>query len=177
MLTKTRDSHCDGPRVKSAKTRGLVEALEKSVGPDRRLDEAIARELGWRGGPGSWRAPDDDGSDPPRVSVPAFTGSIDAAETLLPEGFWWRGGTCGVSSEMRVCPDHNRPEHRERLLRECPPKIEHWNLGIEVTIWPGSNPALVRAFASACLRARDALLTSRKALRRVGAGKGSQGAQ
>jgi hypothetical protein len=155
-MVEVRERHCDGPRP-SREYAALIDALEREAGPDWKLDEAIARKLGWRGGNGSWHAPGDDNSDPPYVSFPHYTGSIDAANTLLPSGFWWRGGTCGVSSEVRVCPDHNRPEHKTRLMNLCPPKIAHWNNGIEVTLWPGNDQALIRAFASACLRAHDAL--------------------
>jgi hypothetical protein len=119
----------------------LIERLEKATGPDRDLDYDIANHI----------------SLDADTDAPPYTGSIDAALTLLPPGFWWRGGTCCVSSEATVCPDHNDPEHRERLLAECPPVIEHWNSGIEVELRPGSPGALVRALAAACLRARAAL--------------------
>lgn len=91
-----------------------------------------------------------------RYHAPEYTFALDCALRLLPPGFWWRGGTCHVSSEAIVCPDHNDPEHRTRLLRECSPKIFHWNQGIEVELRPGSDNALVRALASACMRAHAA---------------------
>lgn len=92
-------------------------------------------------------------------SVPTYTLSLDKALMLLPDGFWWRGGTCCVSSEATVCPDHNNPDHRERLLRECPPSIEWWNEGIEACLTPGSDAALIRALISACLQARWMMVT------------------
>jgi hypothetical protein len=142
----------------------LIERLEKADGPDRELGNDILFAAGWTqnemdyGGGNQvtvWMAPDDteylDGDHPDP------TKSIDAAVALLPSGFWWRGGTCYLSSEATVCPDHNNPEHRERLLRECPPSIEHWDSGIEVEIRPGSDHALARAICAASLRARHAL--------------------
>lgn len=93
-----------------------------------------------------------------------YTKSIEAALTLLPPGFWWRGGTCCVSSEARVCPDHNDPQHRERLLRDYPPSVPHWNEGIEVEIRPGSESALARAITSACLRVRFSHPAAREAM-------------
>lgn len=126
----------------------LLKRVEANVGADRGLDRAIMYEV--LRVPAKFQSANDD----PRN----YTGSLEAALTLLPAGFWWRGGMCGVSSEMIVCPDHNRPAHRERLLRACPPTLEHWNSGIEVTLWPGSHDALIRATLSACLRAQAALL-------------------
>ena len=89
------------------------------------------------------------------IIVPSYTSSLDAALTLLPEGLWWRGGTCSVSSEATVCPDHNGP-HRERLLRECQPTELIWDEGIETELRPGSNNALIRALLASILRARQA---------------------
>lgn len=149
----------------------LIERVEKATGPDRELDADIdvatfrtvmtdddliyARK----------RDPGEDATHPGHyfiksrsgaqaVIAPAYTASIDAVLTLLPEGFWWRGGTCSVSSEATVCPDHNGP-HRERLLRECPPTELIWDEGIETELRPGSNNALIRALLSAILRARQ----------------------
>lgn len=96
-----------------------------------------------------------------RTEVPRYTASLDAVLLLMSAqlpGFWWRGGTCSVSSEARVCPDHNCPEHGPRLLAECPPSLDHWNEGIEVELRPGSQSALVRALLAACLRALQAKL-------------------
>lgn len=103
-----------------------------------------------------WRIPDGSWILMNHLRVPALTGSLDAALKLLRDalpGFWWRGGTCALSSEAIVCPDHNCPTHGERLLREFPPAIEHWNEGIEVELRPGGDEALVRALLAATLRA------------------------
>lgn len=89
--------------------------------------------------------------------APRYTKYLGVAVTLLPVGFWWRGGTCSLSSEVRVCPDHNDPAHRERLLRDCPPTVEQWNEGIEVEIRPGGDQALICAFVAVCLQAHGLL--------------------
>lgn len=131
-------------------TRGdllkLAERVEAGIGNDYPLEQQIRAAAKYP--PKPWR----------------YTTSIDACvilmDNLLP-GFWWRGGTCCVSSEVTVCPDHNNPEHRERLLRDFPPSIEHWDEGIEVELRPGSNDALCRAFLSAILRAYAATLENR----------------
>jgi hypothetical protein len=84
--------------------------------------------------------------------------TMDDCLSLLPDGFWWRGGTCHVSSEVTVCPDHNDPEHRERLLRQCPPtEAAYWDCGIDVELRPGSHKAFLWAFFLACYRARRAM--------------------
>ena len=67
----------------------LIERLEKATGPDRELDEDIAHAVGVRsvmqwdheacGGDGSFEH-----------MFPRYTYSIDAALTLVPEGWEWR---------------------------------------------------------------------------------------
>src|SRR6476661_6092787 len=37
---------------------------------------------------------------------------IEALREELP-GFWWRGGTCALSSEVIIAADYNCPEHGE----------------------------------------------------------------
>lgn len=103
-----------------------------------------------------WRLPDGDWILMNHLRVPTLTSSLDAAVKVLGQalpGFWWRGGTCFLSSEAIVCPDHNCPTHGARLREECPPVIAHWNEGIEVEIRPGGDAALVRALLAATLRA------------------------
>jgi hypothetical protein len=77
----------------------VVQRLRRSVGPDAALDRDIAALVGV-------------------AQALPYTSSAAAAETLLPEGFFWRGGTCYLSSEVLIAPDYNDPMHRERLLRE-----------------------------------------------------------
>lgn len=103
-----------------------------------------------------WRLPSGDWILINNLRVPPITTSLDAALKVLRDalpGFWWRGGTCAVSSEAIVCPDHNCPTHGKRLHEEFPPHLIHWNEGIEVELRPGGDQALVRALLAATLRA------------------------
>lgn len=147
--------------------RDLIDKIENAPSPNRLLDAMIECELrrfqaydaglndkqraDWK--PIGAKGEVQDG--PTRYHAPAYTFQVDAALRLLPVGFYWRGGKCGVSSEALVCPDHNG-EHGERLMRECPPSEVHWDEGIEVELRPGSDTAFVLALVSACLRAHEA---------------------
>ena len=71
----------------------LIERVENAVGPDRRIDPAICRIIDLPKCEYPDRLPDvmvriinrvEAGGDDPEV--PAYTGSLDAALTLLPEG-------------------------------------------------------------------------------------------
>ena len=71
----------------------LAERVEALAGPDREVDFAIARTLGWRevGNPtcamglmGRWYHPDGKMTD--HLGSPRYTASLDAAMTLVPEG-------------------------------------------------------------------------------------------
>src|SRR5690242_9385875 len=86
-----------------------------------------------------------------------FNECIEAMNELFP-GFWWRGGTCALSSEVIMAPDYNHPEHGERLKAEYPPELEHWNAGIEVELRPGSDGAFCRAFLAVLIRIKLAKL-------------------
>jgi len=71
----------------------LAERCEQASGPDRELDGEIARALGWTDVHVSVLNPLFQVGRPPGVTgwrdpVPAFTASLDAALTLVPEG--WR---------------------------------------------------------------------------------------
>lgn len=85
-------------------------------------------------------------------AVPSLDECVGILGRVLP-GFWWRGGTCGLSSEVVVAPDFNCPVHGNRLLREFPVNLEYWDQGIDVEFRPGSNENLRRAFLAAILRA------------------------
>lgn len=71
----------------------LIAALEKAEGPDRALDSAIYAELrldGWT--PEEWAVTlaDPKFINPTIPGVAAYTASIDAALTLVPDGYVWR---------------------------------------------------------------------------------------
>lgn len=90
-------------------TQTIIDKLERADGPDRELDRAIAKVMGWhrveprftRSKHGAWISPDDwigeySNGSPITDSlhgttmyreVPAYTASIDAAMTLVPEGW------------------------------------------------------------------------------------------
>jgi hypothetical protein len=81
----------------------LKDRLEKAAGPDRKIDRDIARILGWKHvtdfhigtGPTDWcgDAPAGGGYG---IRLPDWSASLDAAVTLVPEGFgielqrYWR---------------------------------------------------------------------------------------
>jgi hypothetical protein len=70
----------------------LIERLEKATGPDRELDGAIALSLGWtfqkmKGDSKPYYRKPGETTYYMRSEVPAYTASIDAALTLVPEGW------------------------------------------------------------------------------------------
>lgn len=72
----------------------LILALQRAEGPSRALDEEIALACGWTRKPDHscswlWMRPDGQGWYRDSDTPPWFTSSIDAALTLVPEGFWW----------------------------------------------------------------------------------------
>lgn len=99
----------------------LAERCEAATGADTKLEREIAEALGWRHvrnkGPESewfpyvWVAPD--GKCDADETYPDYTASIDAALTLVPEGWNWqvgKGNHCwsavyqGAPPSMRVDP-------------------------------------------------------------------------
>lgn len=70
--------------------QSLIEKVGKLTGPGREVDAEIALATGWRQEPhvdGNWRSPQG-----LFVGLPFFTKFIDAALTLVPEGFKWKVG-------------------------------------------------------------------------------------
>lgn len=82
----------------------LIERIEAAKGPDRELDVEIAFASGWRMRDGYWiwpkrfRLPIGNLAEPP-----FFTGSIDAAETLVLDGYQWSVGSCGENDGPWAC--------------------------------------------------------------------------
>lgn len=70
----------------------LARRCEEATGPDRELDCAIAEAIGWSDVWHSQVHGMAEGYAPGAVceaGVPRFTQSIDAAETIVPEGWSW----------------------------------------------------------------------------------------
>ena len=136
----------------------LIEALEKARAPDRRLDAEIAVTLRipppdtdvthWSitGFP-RWRAGSDgrvicihlSGEDGPHWRSKAYTSSIDAALTLVPEG---------LSYEIRCSPYGETSQAVIWNGRRSPSESEVARVGID-----GVRPAI--ALCIAALRARE----------------------
>ncbi|WP_370171328.1 hypothetical protein [Sphingobium abikonense] len=73
---------------------------------------------------------------------PRYTASMDAAMTLVPDGWWWKVGECSISSDATVGPD----------IAHCPKDmLIELDDGIDVVIEPPSSTAI--ALTAACLRA------------------------
>lgn len=105
--------------------KDLIERLERATGPDRRLDIEIElsvhgnKPYGFKGSYKSLRPStlrewfqqwgDEAAEDVAEDAVPRFTSSIDAAASLVPEGFkfgvgTWSGnfGNCGSDLERKA---------------------------------------------------------------------------
>lgn len=74
----------------------LIERLEKVVAPDRELDRLIWDATNGRGGVDEWTVG--------QIDAPAYTASIDAALTLVPDGLNYvlKARNPGAKSEARV---------------------------------------------------------------------------
>lgn len=83
--------------------RDLIERLEKATGPDRELDLVIAKRFNTYRLNTSYMGPDDpDWTE----HFPEYTASIDAALTLVPDGFrhaFWHHHSVYLGAE--VFPD------------------------------------------------------------------------
>jgi hypothetical protein len=127
----------------------LAARCEAAEGPDRELDEAIARTLGWRtmddgyGRHTLWLPPGwKSGDGGAKHSTPAFTASIDAALTLVPEG---------LSRSMLEDPRISRAVAHVRTKSILDPdKLE----------WSGYAKTLPLALCAAALRARTEKATA-----------------
>jgi hypothetical protein len=121
----------------------LADRCEQVMRPDRELDAKVADAIGWwpegftgkdvHGPDRRWREPRSGVGD--RVDCPAFTASVDAAMSLVLEGFAWGAGF-GVDPS-----DHEKTGWA-------------WCGETEGLILFAATPAL--ALTAACLRARAA---------------------
>jgi hypothetical protein len=82
--------------------RGLAERCEKIVGPDRAIDTAIAKELGYK----VWERADCSKNEcwtdlRGWMVLPSYTASLDAAELLIPSEHKWAVYGGGYASVAR----------------------------------------------------------------------------
>lgn len=127
----------------------LAERCEKATGPDRELDEDIARAVGfvpWGGrrmfstAPSygfTYRNPTGDYVGAP----PYYTGSIDAAMTLVPDGCF-----CDTQSILRGTAIFDKPKAWAQVEQTSGPVIE-----------TSACATLPLALSAAALRARASL--------------------
>ena len=100
--------------------RELIARLEAATGPDRELDAAIAVQVGIN--------PDYQGDG--RYGCPKFSASLDAALTLVPEGWEWSisgSGTAAICScwnddYAEVFPSTDRKQPRHTPMERWHPK-------------------------------------------------------
>lgn len=127
----------------------LADRVERLEGADREVDLEIARiqrVVCLR------RNADDTANE--EFTHWHYTASIDAAMTLVPDGWWWKVGECSISSDATVGPD----------IAHCPKDmLIELDDGIDVVIEPPTSTAI--ALTAACLRAHAYLaLRARAAL-------------
>lgn len=106
----------------------LIARLEAATGPDPHLDAEIEAAL--RGGEPAYRSASRHQFGPSVVlnhgtgnpwdgweSAPSFTGSLDAALTLVPEGWFWRVGRTTLfqawAGVYRTHPDNGERDRNE----------------------------------------------------------------
>lgn len=126
---------------------GLAERCEAATGPEWELDAEIAFKMGWRKSQGHWWTQEQSlaarkakcaiwATGMPSV-LPAFTKSIDAAMTLVPEGWQLRqmafSGPCADDRKWHL-------------------NIYGGSVGRDILVGRGATPAL--ALTAAALRAR-----------------------
>lgn len=141
----------------------LISQVEEGRGPDPVLESLVWRALiakegdVWTQFHDRWMrrdAHDLVAYDSAPAILTRFDDALAVFREVLP-GWWWRGGTCWVSSECRICPDHGSREHGERLMHAFPPAVDIWNEGLEVELRPGSDETLARALIAAVLRVKE----------------------
>lgn len=140
----------------------LISRLEAATGPDRELDARIVLALNIRPdwaktdpaeliamreplvAPDTWTV--SVGYCGPSLVFLPYTASIDAALTLVPEGWFWRVGRTSIYQAWAFISS-THPDHGEPGRNEFAWKREEWE--------PPSHPAL--ALCIAALKARAAL--------------------
>lgn len=135
----------------------LIKRLVAADGPDRELDAEIWEYLGLapeydnsKNNYGCWHYRGegryhfaDDSSWGKNQNAPLYTSSLDAAMTLVEDGYFWTVGRCDLTCHATVGPD--RAHFDEAYLIKHQPH--------DVDIPNPSTPAL--ALCAAALRARQ----------------------
>jgi hypothetical protein len=132
-------------------TRANLEALAERVmaltGPCRETDTMIALKVGWKFANGAWHDPSTVADSRlrkvglihyPSSPEPAFTASIDAAKTLVPEGYWW---TVGHVMGPQPC-------NQNMFWATCHPRDAKWPYTRPIAATPA------QALTAAALRAK-----------------------
>lgn len=117
----------------------LVDRVAALPGPCWRTDVKIAKALGL-----PWDYSQEWPGDMPRAYE--YTKSIEAALTLVPQGWWWTVGDCSVSADASMGPD---VAHCDKAT------LVRFDEGLHHDLPHPSTPAI--ALASLALRARAAL--------------------
>ena len=128
----------------------LIERLEKATGPDRELDERIG---GAAGVSICWPWTDQDGRYIPRIDVPRYTASLDAALTLVPEGPWMTA----IAGPWRYAAHHPRAGQDNWECALTTEDVGEWcigDYGDGDTSGKGANAAIAVCIASLKARAR-----------------------
>lgn len=105
----------------------LIAALEGATGPSRELEAAIALALGWErihpcrtvGNTGAWRTP----GGHLVYDFPAYTASLDAALTLVPEGWGWSADCTSPKPYFRLWLYENGPSCQDQDAEGATPAI------------------------------------------------------
>lgn len=132
----------------------LIKRLEAATGPDRELDADIFCAVNpgysvYLAEDGTWECMKSGEYGP--LVAPHYTSSIDAALTLVPDGWAWRIGYCSVSDDAWVVPDFNSPIHGQRMKEQYDEAT--WHEGIDIDQRPSGRVAI--ALCIAALKARQ----------------------
>lgn len=92
----------------------LIARLEAATGLDRDLDRMISHHVVYAPQPERHL----ELSLRDKWDVPKYTASLDAAATLVPDGYWWTCGHCKREEHASCGPDDGSDERDEEGVRE-----------------------------------------------------------
>ena len=131
----------------------LAERCEKATGPDRELDKAVGRVVGFRMVDGDYVEPE--GFRLPigtLASPPLFTASLDAAMTLVPDGLGRVMRDCSTTEAGKAFARLYSPDFRSVTWGKGREYITEITDGFEATARAETWPL---ALCAAALRARE----------------------